>query len=231
MSDFSVIYISGAGLRGYIWNDIVDELNMPSLVIDYKDAHSSLSGYIDEAMRRLSGLDNQRFIIVAHSAGGVIGGEVAKRLGDKLIGLIAISAIIPQPSQSFVSSLPIPQKFIMPILLKLAGTTPPETSIRNSLAKGLPQEQKDKIVNDFRAEGIGLYTDKTSGSSIPKVPILYVVTTNDAEFTKTFQLAQAKNLNAKSIEYIDSGHLPMISHHHELSQLISTFCKSIVLYK
>ena len=44
--------------------------------------------------------------------------ELAARLAERVAGFVAIGAAIPKRGGSFVSSLPFPQRIIMPVLLK-----------------------------------------------------------------------------------------------------------------
>lgn len=227
MDKIQIIFLSGAGLSTWVWDDVRAELNIPSVVVEYKNKNEGLAGYVSEVLDSIGQSEDKRVVIVAHSIGGVVGIEVAKRLDNRVAGIVAISAVIPKPSVSFASSLPFPQKIIMPLIMKFAGTKPPDTSIRNSLGKGLANEIKDRIVADYHPEARGLYTDTTSISSIPSIPAMYIVTTDDSEFTEQFQLSQAKRLTSPKLIRMKTGHLPMISYSSEVTRSLSDFIESL----
>lgn len=78
--------------------------------------------------------------LVAHSSGGLVATELAAMATHRMAGVLAIAAIIPLPGRSFTSSLPFPQRLVLPVVLRLIGTKPPETDIRG-LARGAPALQ------------------------------------------------------------------------------------------
>lgn len=94
---------------------VQQSINIPSATADYselsrKDNTATLDDYVAQTLKQIDTLTADEIIIVAHSAGGVIGTEIAKRLGDRLAGFVAISALLPKPGTSFVANLPFPQK-------------------------------------------------------------------------------------------------------------------------
>jgi pimeloyl-ACP methyl ester carboxylesterase len=168
-------------------------------------------------------------MVVAHSIGGVVGLEVAKRLGDQAAGFMGVCASIPRPGDSYATALPFPQKLILPLLLKLAGTKPPESAIRSSLCNGLDQAQTDSIVAAFQPESVQLYTDKTTTNPLPSLPTFYVKTLQDKQFSSSAQDAMAANLPSAQVFTVESGHLPMLSHPSELAGHLSTVISGLEL--
>lgn len=211
-----IIFIHGAGLGGWIWNDVVSSVSAPCLIADYSplertNSVATLADYVDAVMNQIDDSNIDRVVVVAHSAGGVVGIELAKRLGDRLAGFVGVAASIPKPGTSFVSTLPFPQKLIMPIILKLAGTKPPESAIRAGLTNGLSTAQSDRVVAEFQQESSHLYTDKVSDGTIADVPTRYIKTANDKEFTAQMQDASIANLPNCAVIDVASGHMPMVS--------------------
>lgn len=229
---YGIIFISGAGLSSWVWDDVVSELDMQSVIADYsnvrKNKNASLSDYVDAAAESAKQLKTDKIIIVAHSIGGVVGVELARRLvGDRVAGFVGISAAVPSSSGNFFSCLPFPQKFIMPIIVKLAGTKPPESAIRSSLASDLQGESVDKLVSSFRREAKGLYYDKTSSANYPDIPYSYIRTTQDKELPIAVQDTIIKRLPSVAVHDVSSGHLPMLSHADEVVAVIREFVRSL----
>ncbi|TDQ25715.1 alpha/beta fold hydrolase [Tenacibaculum caenipelagi] len=229
-----IIFINGAGLNSSIWNELQQRIDNPVLSIDFPNRKSNgkqnlkltFDDYINKTTTEIRNWGNDNFIIVAHSIGACIGLKVAEKFKNELKGFVAIGSVVPKSGQSFVSSLPFPQKFLLPILLSLFGTTPPKKTIEAELCNDLTPEMTSKIVDEFTPEAKALYTTKNS-FELPDTKRLYIKLTNDKSMPTDLQDKMAKNLNASRIETINSGHLPMISSVKELETIISDFLSEI----
>jgi pimeloyl-ACP methyl ester carboxylesterase len=231
-TETGIIFIHGAGLGGWIWDDVVKDISVPYVLADYASLErlsnkATLADYVDTVYEQAKRLDTNRVVIVAHSIGGVIGIELSKKMKDKLAAFVGISASIPKPNSNFVSTLPFPQKLLMPIIIKIAGTRPPESAIRNGLGNGLRTDQVAQIISTFQPESARIYTDRISSDSMPDVPALYLRTTNDKEFAVSIQNASIANLNNPTVFDIDAGHLPMLSDAATISRRINDLLKTI----
>lgn len=229
-----ILFIHGAGLGKWIWDDVASKQQVPVLSVDLlarntpkeKLASLSLEAYVSDVMTQVAAWQVDKIIVVAHSLGGVIGLEVATKLGSRLAGFIAVCAAIPKAGHSFVSVLPFPQKIIMPLVLRFVGTKPPIAAIKAGLCNDLSEEQTAKIIGNFSPESVAAYTDKINYGAFD-VPSVYIRTTNDKEYSTSLQTKLARNLpNAKIVD-INTGHLPMLSKPEQLSDLISTFVRTI----
>jgi hypothetical protein len=109
----------------------------------------------------------------------------------------------------------------MPIIIKFAGTKPPESAIRSGIGGGLPTVQADEIVAKFQQESSRLYTDATSDKPIPNFQSYYLRTTNDKEFTVPVQNASLARLSDATVFDIDSGHMPMLSRADVITEQIN----------
>ncbi|GAA1562084.1 hypothetical protein GCM10009789_14100 [Kribbella sancticallisti] len=164
----------------------------------------------------------ERFTVVAHSIGGVIAGQLVAQAPDRVDGILAIAASIPQPGQSFLSALPFPQKLIVRAAVRLAGTKPPEKAIRAGLAAGLEESLVERIVREFKPESAELYRDTVAPRTFP-AHRGYLTTTADKEFPPALQQTYAKNLDPTWTHSLPTGHLPMLSTPADLSLAIKQF--------
>lgn len=230
-----IIFIHGAGLGKFIWNEIQLNLNYSSLTIEFPNrntddkANSKLSfeEYVTNAISDVKDFGKEKLIIVTHSIGGLVGLRIAEHLKDKTIGFVGIGSAIPKNGKSFVSCLPFPQKLLIPLVMKLTGTKPPKSAIKKGLCNDLKPSQTEKVVEKFTAESRGLYTEN-SKTKIPNVKKLYVELINDKEFSVSVQKKMAKNLNCKNIVTLESGHLPMLSVPEKLTGILNEFIHNCI---
>ncbi|WP_139279134.1 hypothetical protein [Seinonella peptonophila] len=101
-------------------------------------------------------------------------------------------------------------------------TRPPASAIRQSLCHDLTDKQATQIINSFAPESRHLFTDRID-FSIPNVATLYVKLTNDLEFPPLLQDQMIANLAPQSVEQIEAGHLPMLSHSQHLGLILRKF--------
>lgn len=229
--ELGIVFIHGAGLGGWIWRDVLKNINLPRICADYTTLHEktrrnpTLDDYVNLVYKQIQELQVDKVVVVSHSIGGVVGAELVRKLGDRAVIFIGVCAAIPKPGGNFVSTLPFPQKLIMPIILKLAGTKPPESAIRSGLGSNLKKVQTDEIVTNFQQESIHLYIDRISYDSLPTIPMYYLRTTQDKNFGTNMQDTIINNLpHAKTFD-IPSGHMPMLSHPELVSKYITMALK------
>ncbi|MFN3851260.1 MAG: alpha/beta fold hydrolase [Spirosomataceae bacterium] len=229
-----IVFINGAGLNSSIWSDVEKKMDYPMLKIDFPNrklennpnANLTFDDYISKTIEEIKNWEKGNLVIVAHSIGAFVGLKVAEQFKDEVKGFVAIGSVVPKSKQSFVSSLPFPQKFILPIVLSLFGTKPPKKSIETGLCSDLPPEITSKIVNEFTPEAKALYTTKIT-FNLPDTKRLYIKLINDKSMPTDLQDEMAKKLNATEIQIINSGHLPMLSKPKELADILSDFINEI----
>jgi len=131
----------------------------------------------------------------------------------RVAAVLGVAAVIPASGASFASSLPFPNKIVLPLVLRVAGTRPPESAIRKGLAAGLDEETVQRLIADLQPEPVKYFTTRTMGNEAMRaVPLKkYVVTTNDAELTARTQRGYAAQLGAHGVIEIASAHLPMVT--------------------
>jgi pimeloyl-ACP methyl ester carboxylesterase len=227
---FGLALIHGAGLGGWIWESSAPMLETPSLLTDFpaRDGTAgerrslTLADYAGYVHRQVSDWTVKRVVLVVHSLGGVVGLKVAAQLGTRLAGFVGVGAAIPSAGGSFVSALPVPKRVMLSTMMRLAGTKPPESAIRNGLCSDLSTAQADEVVDRFAPESRRVYLDR-SDAPIPAVPRMYVRLTEDKELPPSLQDSMIANLAADNVTDIASGHLPMIAKPKELARVLDDF--------
>ena len=106
-----VLFIGGSGLSAWIWDDVRRHLgDRPGDRVAARPAsgvRATLREYVDAAVESAP---EGKFALVAHSSGGVIAAEVARRVPERVEKLLAVSAVVPAPGRSFIAASPIPNR-------------------------------------------------------------------------------------------------------------------------
>ena len=211
-----LLFLSGAGLPTWIWDEVRSGITDPSVVAPRPATGSGTVA--DYARAALDAAPEGSFGVVAHSAGGVVATELASLAAGRVAAVLGVAAVIPAPGASFASSLPFPNKILLPLILRVAGTRPPESVIRKGLAAGLDEESVQRLIADLEPEPLKYFTTRTTGrEAMHAVPLKkYVVTNDDAELTASMQRGYAGQLGASGVTEIASAHLPMITNSAEV---------------
>ncbi|GAA1546651.1 alpha/beta hydrolase [Kribbella lupini] len=217
-----LLLLSGAGLPKWIWDQVRAELtgSHPTVVAERpRAADASLREY---AVAALESAPWERFAVVAHSSGGTVAAELVALAPERVSAVLAVSAVVPEPGRSFVGSMPFPQRVVLSVAMRVAGTRPPDSAIRRGVAGGLGQNTADRIVAEFKPESVRLYRDKVQGGGFPERRG-YLCTNEDAELPVGLQRGFAHNLEATWNESIETGHLPMLEAPELLARHIEKF--------
>lgn len=203
-----ILFLSGAGLSPWVWEEVRARVNAESVVAPRPVAHAEapLSAYAEAA---IEAAPEGRFAIVAHSSGGVVGCEVERLVPGRVAAFFAISAVIPAPGGSFVSSMPIPDRWILGVAMRLAGTRPPASAIRRGLGTGLGENMVERLVAEFTPESTGLYRGRI-GHQAWTCRRGFLLTTADKQVVPRLQHRFAKRLGVERPTEIATGHLPML---------------------
>lgn len=229
-SEVGFVYVHGAGLDTWIWDDLTQLQDTAQLSVSFPGREGGsavrerfgLQEYVDHVCRQVEEFSMRKVVIVSHSVGGVVGLEAASRLRERVAGFVGVCAAIPRPGESFLSCYPFHQRLIREVIVRLAGTKPPDSAIRDSLCTGLSEEHTSRIIAQFTPESRRLFTDDRN-AAIPDVPTLYVKTTSDKELSSSLQDTMSTNLGADEVRTIESGHMPMLSNPRELAEILEDF--------
>jgi len=229
-----IVLIHGAGLGSFIWDDLKPLIKNPVLTIEFPNRevgdkankNQTFDDYKKSAIEQIEKWSIDNFVIVTHSIGGCVGLSLTDYFAKKVVGFVGISSAIPTKGNSFISCLPFPQSLLMPLILNLFGTKPPQKVIEQMLCNDLTPEQTSEIVKRFSPEAKLLYTTKVDYKNLG-INSLYIKLSNDKGFPVQLQDKMIKNLTSQKLVTLDSGHLPMKSKPKELSEILNNFINEI----
>jgi len=213
------VFLSGAGLPAWVWDDVRERLAGPTAVASYAKGRASLQHLVEGVVAALPG---EPCHLVAHSIGGTVAAGVVALAPDRVAAVTAVSAIVPEPGQSFAGALPRPQRYVMAAMVRLLGTRPPASVLCAQLGAGLPDDVTERVISGFEPESRRLYLDPVPSTPAPQWPAdaSYLLTSEDAEFPVAQQERYAAVLGART-STVASGHLPMLSHPGVVAELVS----------
>lgn len=222
-----LLLISGAGLPEWIWDDTRRTLgDEHDTRVAARPASAATARLRDYAEAALASAPAGRFAIVAHSSGGVIGAEVARLVPNRVSAFLAVTAVVPKPGGSFISAMPLPNRWLLGVVMRVAGTRPPDAAIRHGIADGLDEPTTARIIADFAPESPALYRDATARTSLDGSRG-YVLTSRDRELPPSLQRTFAGRLDASWSDELATGHLPMLEDPQALASSITSFLASI----
>ena len=145
---------------------------------------------------------------------------VAARAPGRVDGVLAVSGVVPADGKTFFSAFGLPQSIVASLVVRVAGTRPPESMLRKGLAAGLDPALADRVVESFVPESQRLFRDPLP-SLDPSIRRGYVLTTDDVEVPTARQRVFADRLAATSRSELTTGHLPMLQD--------PTGCRDVIL--
>jgi pimeloyl-ACP methyl ester carboxylesterase len=217
-SETPILFLSGAGFPSWVWDEVRAALPVPTAVASYPREKNNGPGAYAE--RILADVAWPEFLVVAHSIGGVVARAMLDLAPERIVGLIAIAATVPEPGESFLQAQPVPQRWVLTAVLRLVGTRPPDAAIRSVLGRGLTDATAARLAAEFAPEPFALYRLPAGSAPIP-AHSRYVVTTEDPDTPRQRQEVFAKGFG--STREIATGHMPMLQDPAGLAALIEDF--------
>jgi pimeloyl-ACP methyl ester carboxylesterase len=214
-----VVLVHGAYADGSSWSEVIERLQGAGLAA--AAVQNPLTSLADDVAhtRRILALHDGPVILAGHSFAGTVITEAG--IDPRVAGLVYIAARAPDADEDFAA---LAQKF-----------PAPPASAGLVYAGGFGGLTEDAFLNDF-ANGVdpvrarvlyavqghvseSLFREKTTVAAWRSKPSWYAISRQDRTISPELQRFLAKRMNATTVE-IDSGHLSLITHPQEVTQLI-----------
>jgi pimeloyl-ACP methyl ester carboxylesterase len=215
----NVVLVHGAYADGSSWIDVIEYLQRVGLTATA--VQNPLVSLADDVAhtRYVLGLQDGATVLVGHSFAGTVITEAG--IDSSVAGPVYIAARAPDVGEDHAA---LAKKFPTPAAN--AGLTfhdrfgaLTEEAFLNDFANGIDSVRARTLYAVQGRVSDTLFTDKTTEAAWRSKPSWYAVSRRDRTISPELQRFLTHRMQARTLE-IDPGHLSMISHPQQISQLI-----------
>lgn len=221
----NVVLVHGAYADGSSWSEVIERLQAAGLNVSA--VQNPLMSLADDVAhtRYILMLQDGPTILAGHSFAGTVISESG--IAPNVVGLVYIAARAPDAGEDYGA------------LAKTFPTPPANAGL--VYTNGFGALTKDAFLNDF-ANGVDstkarvlyaaqgrvsetLFSERTTVAAWRSKPSWYAVSRQDRTISPELQRFLATRMRATTVE-IDAGHLSLVSHPEEVTQLILEAAKA-----
>ena len=215
----NVVLVHGAYADGSSWLDVIEYLQRAGLTPTA--VQNPLVSLPDDVAhtRYVLGLQDGPTILVGHSFAGTV--ITVAGMHPSVVGLVYVAARAPDVAEDHAA---LAKKF--PAAPANEGLTfhdgfgsLTEEAFLNDFANGVDPVRARTLYAVQGRVSDTLFTDRTTEAAWRSKPSSYAVSRQDRTISPELQQFLAQRMHATTVE-IDSGHLSMITHPEQISQLI-----------
>jgi len=227
----NIILVHGLWADGSSWSKVIPILQKEGhRVISVQLPLHSLKDDVATVKRAIDFIGGP-VILVGHSYGGMVISNAAYN-NSNVKGLVYIAALAPKEGQSVSNILPpFSEKFEgKPLLMKdNGGFVYLNPSLFHDLfAQDVNSSQANTMaVVQKPANLSGIVNEKSGPPAWKQLPTWYQISDNDRAMSPALEHQFAKQINATTIS-LPSSHASLISHSHEIAQLILDAAKRVM---
>ena len=215
----NVVLVHGAYADGSSWIDVIEHLQRAGLTATA--VQNPLLSLADDVAhtRYVLGLQDGATMLVGHSFAGTVVTEAG--IDSSVAGLVYIAARAPDVGEdhaALAKRFPTPAANAGLVFHDGFGTLTEEAFL-NDFANGIDPVRARTLYAVQGRVSDTLFADKTTEAAWRSKLSWYAVSRRDRTISPELQRFLAHRMQATTLE-IDSGHLSMISHPQQISQLI-----------
>jgi pimeloyl-ACP methyl ester carboxylesterase len=225
------ILIHGASHSSRCWDRIVGLLDAPVLAIDLpgRGRHPGpldrlhLADFIESAVEDIEGSEASDAVLVGHSMAGLSIAGIVDRVHDRLRHIAFLSCMIPSDGESMMSTLsPEHAKLAELAVPDPAGVFPGKKVIVQTMCEGMDEEQATFTLDICVPEAYWPMRDPVDLSGLRhRVPRTWLKQLRDRNPSPEQAEVFAARAGCTDFVELDTGHLSMITHPHELANLLN----------
>ena len=215
----AVVLVHGAYADGSSWSEVIERLQRAGLAA--AAVQNPLTSLADDVAhtRRILALYDGPVILAGHSFAGTVISEAG--IDPRVAGLVYIAARAPDAGEDYAA---LAQKFPAPPANAglvytggFGGLT--EDAFLADFANGVDPVRARVLYGVQGRVSESLFHEKTTAAAWRSKPSWYAISRRDRTTSPELQRFLAQRMNATTVE-IDSGHLSLITHPQEVTQLI-----------
>jgi pimeloyl-ACP methyl ester carboxylesterase len=218
-SPVGVVLVHGAYADGSSWSQVIERLQDAGLAATA--VQNPLTSLADDVAhtRRVLALYEGPVILAAHSFGGTVITEAGT--DPRVAGLVYIAARAPDAGEDYAA---LARKFPEPpanagLVYTDGFGALTEDAFLNDFANGLDPVRARVLYAVQGRVSESLFHERTTAAAWRSKPSWYAVSRHDRTTSPELERFLASRMNATTVE-IDSGHLSLITHPKEVTQLI-----------
>jgi pimeloyl-ACP methyl ester carboxylesterase len=215
----NVVLVHGAYADGSSWSAVITRLQAAGLTVTaVQNPLSSLADDVAHTRRVLATQDGPT-ILAAHSFAGTVITEAG--VDPRVVGLVYVAARAPDAGEDYVA---LTKRFPTPpanagLVFEQGFGGLTEDAFLNDFANGLDRVQARALYAVQGRVSDTLFAERVSAAAWRTKPCWYAVSRQDRTTSPELERFLAERMNATTIE-LDSGHLSMITHPEEITDLI-----------
>jgi pimeloyl-ACP methyl ester carboxylesterase len=215
----NVVLVHGLFADGSSWSEVISRLQAAGLnATSVQNPLTTLPEAVASAQRVLARQDGPT-VLVGHSFSGMIVTEAG--VHPNVSALVYVAARAPDAGEDYTAlakTFPTPPASAGVIFDGDEGRLNEEAFLRD-FAGDLPEARAKVLYAVQEPFQKALLTGKTTQAAWRSKPSFYAVSTEDRTINPDLERFMAKRMGAKTIE-IKASHLSLISHPHEIAELI-----------
>lgn len=216
----NVVLVHGAYADGSSWSEVIGRLQAAGLrTTAVQNPLTSLTDDVAATQRALAMQDGPT-VLVAHSYGGMVVCQAG--VDPKISALVYVAARAPDAGENYTA---LAAKFPTPpasagLVTSDGYAQLNESAFLNDFANGVASNKASELYAVQAPISATLFsTAKTTVAAWRSKPSWYAVSKQDRTISPDLERFMAKRMKATTIE-VDAGHLSLISHAQEISDLI-----------
>ena len=215
----AVVLVHGAYADGSSWSEVIEQLQRAGVAaVAVQNPLTSLADDVAHT-RRIMALQDGPVVLAGHSFAGTVITEAGT--DPRVAGLVYIAARAPDAGEDYAA---LAQKFPTPPANAglvysggFGGLT--EDAFLNDFANGVDPVRARVLYAAQGRVSESLFREKTTVAAWRSKPSWYAISRQDRTTSPQLQRFLADRMHAATVE-IDSGHLSLITHPHEVTGLI-----------
>jgi pimeloyl-ACP methyl ester carboxylesterase len=226
------VLIPGAWLGGWVWEPVASRLRARGYRVrpvtlsglhGHGDASAiGLSTHVDDVLAVIEGEDLRDVIVVGHLYSGLVAGQVADRLPDRVAHTVFVESFLPADGRAMVDVLTdAGREEELRAVEENDGRWPPPTPDEVADGNGLSPDESRRLAERFVPHpGRTIAEPATLSRPLAEQPATYIASTMGGHSTLA-DVAALRDEPNWTFRAIDTGHWPMVSAPDELAELLA----------